>query len=32
MQAEQIQKNWLEFLGYIQDHIQSPRKEKLLEF
>jgi hypothetical protein len=32
MVAEKIQSNWLEFLGYIQDHIQSPRKEKLLEF
>jgi hypothetical protein len=32
MVAEKIQSNWLEFIGYIQDHIQSPRKEKLLEF
>lgn len=32
MVAEKIQSNWLEFLGYIHDHIQSPRKEKLLEF
>ena len=30
--AEQIQQNWLQFLGYINDHIQSPRKEKLIEF
>lgn len=30
--AEEIQQNWLQFLGYINDHIQSPRKEKLIEF
>ena len=30
--AEQIQQNWIQFLGYINDHIQSPRKEKLIEF
>ena len=30
--AEQIQANWVEFIGYIEDHIQSPRKEKLIEF
>jgi len=30
--AEQIQSNWVEFIGYIEDHIQSPRKEKLIEF
>jgi hypothetical protein len=30
--AEQIQQNWLQFLGYINDHITSPRKEKLIEF
>ena len=30
--AEQIQSNWIEFIGYIEDHIQSPRKEKLIEF
>jgi hypothetical protein len=32
MSAEQLQKNWLEFVGYIQDHIQSPRKENLMAF
>ena len=30
--AEQIQANWEEFLGNIENHIKSPRKEKLLEF
>ena len=30
--AEQIQKNWLELLDYIDEHISNPRKEKLLEF
>jgi hypothetical protein len=30
--AEQIQSNWEEFIGYIEDHIQSPRKEKLIDF
>ena len=30
--AEQIQQNWIQFLGYINDHITSPRKEKLVEF
>ena len=30
--AEQIQSNWVELIGYIEDHIQSPRKEKLIEF
>jgi hypothetical protein len=30
--AEQIQANWDEFLGYIETHISSPRKEKLTEF
>jgi hypothetical protein len=30
--AEQIQQNWIQFLGYINDHITSPRKEKLIEF
>ena len=30
--AEQIKENWDEFLGYIETHISSPRKEKLLEF
>jgi hypothetical protein len=30
--AEQIQDNWNIFLGLIEEHISSPRKEKLLEF
>lgn len=30
--AEQIQENWNVFLGIIEEHISSPRKEKLLEF
>lgn len=30
--AEQIQGNWKTFLGNIETHISSPRKEKLLEF
>ncbi len=30
--AEQIQNNWEVFLGLIEEHISSPRKEKLLEF
>jgi hypothetical protein len=30
--AEQIQNNWNEFLDIIEEHIYSPRKEKLLEF
>jgi hypothetical protein len=30
--AEQIQANWVEFIGYIEEYIQSPRKEKLIEF
>jgi hypothetical protein len=30
--AEQIQNNWNVFLGIIEEHISSPRKEKLLEF
>jgi hypothetical protein len=30
--AEQIQSNWEKFIGYIEDYIQSPRKEKLIEF
>ena len=29
--AEQIQNNWNVFLGIIEEHISSPRKEKLLE-
>ena len=32
MVAEQIQANWQEFLENINDFIDSPRKEKLLEF
>ena len=30
--AEQIQENWEEFLDNIKEHIQSPRKERLLAF
>ena len=29
---EQIESNWQRFLGLIETHISSPRKEKLLEF
>ena len=30
--AEQIQSNWIEFMGNIDTYISSPRKEKLIEF
>jgi hypothetical protein len=30
--AEQIQGNWVEFIGNIDTYISSPRKEKLVEF
>jgi len=30
--AEEIEKNWKTLLGYIEEYISSPRKEKLLEF
>ena len=30
--AEQIQANWDDLMSYIDKHISSPRKEKLLEF
>jgi hypothetical protein len=30
--AEQIQDNWDELMGYINEYISEPRKEKLLEF
>jgi len=30
--AEEIQNNWNVFLGLIEEHISSPRKEKLLDF
>ena len=30
--AEQIQKNWLRLMGFIEDHISEPRKTKLIEF
>jgi hypothetical protein len=30
--AEQIQDNWNELMGYIEEYISEPRKEKLLEF
>lgn len=32
LSAEQIQTNWNQFLGIIEEYITSPRKEKLLEF
>lgn len=32
LSAEDIQKNWETFLGYIEQYIESPRKEKLLDF
>ena len=30
--AEEIQNNWLRLIGFIEDHISSPRKENLLKF
>jgi hypothetical protein len=30
--AEKIQSNWDEFIGNINDHIEEPRKQKLLDF
>jgi hypothetical protein len=30
--AEEIQNNWLRLIGFIEDHITSPRKENLLKF
>jgi hypothetical protein len=30
--AEQISKNWLRLMGFIEDHISEPRKTKLIEF
>jgi len=30
--AEQIQENWDELMGYINEYISEPRKEKLLAF
>ena len=30
--AEEINENWNTLMGYIESHISSPRKEKLLEF
>ena len=30
--AEEINENWNILMGYIESHISSPRKEKLLEF
>ena len=29
--AEQVQQNWMKMMGFIEDHISSPRKEKLIE-
>jgi hypothetical protein len=30
--AKEIQQNWLQLMGFINDHVSSPRKEKLVEF
>ncbi len=30
--AEEIQGNWMQLLGFIEDHISEPRKTKLIEF
>jgi len=30
--AEEIQSNWTRLIGFIEDHISSPRKENLLKF
>ncbi len=30
--AEQIQQNWLDFIGFIDDHISEPRKTALKAF
>ena len=30
--AEQIQDNWYQLMSFIEEHISSPRKEKLIEF
>ena len=30
--AEQIQNNWMRLMGFIEDHIEEPRKTKLMEF
>ncbi|MEB3146816.1 MAG: hypothetical protein VKL02_11870, partial [Cylindrospermopsis raciborskii 1523720] len=30
--AEQIQQNWMDFIGFIDDHISEPRQTKLKEF
>tara|TARA_B100000780_G_scaffold170192_1_gene119125 strand:+ start:25 stop:801 length:777 start_codon:yes stop_codon:yes gene_type:complete len=32
LSAEQIQENWVEFLGNISDYIEMPRQQKLLDF
>jgi len=32
LSAEEIEQNWKTFLSYIDKHISSPRKEKLLDF
>lgn len=32
LKAEEIQGNWNTLMGYINDYIESPRKEKLVEF
>jgi len=32
LSAEQIQQNWEEFIGHIEEHISEPRKTQLIEF
>ncbi len=32
LSAEQIQQNWMDFIGFIDDHISEPRKTALKEF
>jgi len=30
--AEEIQHNWLQLIGFIEDHISEPRKTNLINF
>ena len=32
LKAEEIQSNWDRLMGHINTHIESPRKEKVIEF
>jgi len=32
LEAKEIQQNWVRLMGFIEDHISEPRKEKLKEF